>query len=197
MLTIVTGFGIIPATSVAVAPPVAVPEPADVAVVMIDMPEHLREMADWAVDLFGQADLDLPRLRFIHHGGLVEPCQGRAGLHHVVDDMSVIEICATEADRATRVMILHETAHAWAAHGLTPERKSDFRELRGWTYWRDYDAAPWHENGTEQAAEIMVWGLIDEPLGMIRIYQTTCADLEAGYRALTGSAPLNGLRDLC
>jgi hypothetical protein len=65
------------------------------------------------------------------------------------------------------------------------------------TYWRNYAEVPWHENGTEQAAEIMVWGLIDEPLGMARIYQTTCSDLEAGYRALTGTAPLNGLRDLC
>ena len=197
MLSIVTGFGFVPATSIAVAPSVAVPEPADVAVVMVDMPDHLREMAEWAVDLFEQADLDLPTLRFVHHMGATEPCRGRAGLHHVVDDVSVIEICATEADRATRVMILHETAHAWAAHDLAPERKSDFQELRGWTHWRDYEAAPWHENGTEQAAEIMVWGLIDEPLGMARIYQTTCSDLEAGYRALTGTAPLNGLRDLC
>ncbi len=197
MLSIVAGFGFVPATSIAVAPSVLPPEPTDVAVEMVDMPDHLRELADWAVELFEQAGLDLPRLRFVHHMGATEPCRGRAGLHHVVDEMSVIEICATEADRPIRVMILHETAHAWAARDLTPERKSDFQELRGWTYWRDYEAAPWHENGTEQAAEIMVWGLIDEPLGMARIYQTTCADLEAGYRTLTGTAPLNGLRGLC
>lgn len=109
----------------------------------------------------------------------------------------MIDICATEVGRPTRVMVLHETAHAWAAAALTPERKLAFQELRGWTHWRDYEAAPWHENGTEQAAEIMVWGLIDEPLRMARIYQTSCAELEVGYRVLTGADPLHGLRDYC
>ncbi len=197
VLSIVFGLGVVPVTSLPVAPSVLPAEQLEPALVMVDMPEDLQEMAEWAVDLFDQADLDLPRLRFVHHLGATEPCRGRPGLHRVVDDVSVIEICATEADKPTRVMVLHETAHAWAAHDLAPERKSDFQQVRGWTHWRDYEAAPWHENGTEQAAEIMVWGLIDEPLKMARIYQTSCDELEAGYLALTGTAPLNGFRDLC
>jgi hypothetical protein len=94
-------------------------------------------------------------------------------------------------------MILHETAHAWIEHQLTPERKAAFRELRGWEHWRDYDAAAWHNNGTEQAAEIMVWGLIDRPLRMVRINQAGCGDLEAGYVTLTGQGPLHGFGDYC
>jgi hypothetical protein len=131
MLSIVTGFAFVPATSIAVGPAVLPPEPPEPSVVMVDMPDHLREMAEWAVDLFEQADLDLPRVRFVHHMGATEPCLGRAGMHRMVDGVSVVEICATEADRPTRVMILHETAHAWAAHDLTTERKSDFQEVRG------------------------------------------------------------------
>lgn len=167
------------------------------AVEMVDMPVDLREIADWAVDLFDEAGLDLPPIRFVHHGGTMEPCRGRAGTHREIEGVSVIDICAVEASRPTRVMVLHETAHAWASGALTPERKAAFQELRGWTHWRDYEAAPWHENGTEQAAEIMVWGLIDEPLRMARIYQVSCVELEAGYQVLTGADPLHGLIDYC
>ena len=46
-------------------------------------------------------------------------------------------------------MILHETAHAWTDHALTSQRKAAFRDLRRWEFWRNYDDADWHENGTE------------------------------------------------
>lgn len=167
------------------------------AVEMVRMPDGLRDLARWAVGLFEKAELDLPPMRFVHHGGSTEPCRDRAGTHRVVDGVSVIDICTTDLNRPTQVLVLHETAHAWTAHALTDERRARFQELRGWTHWRDYDAAPWHENGTEQAAEILVWGLIDEPLRMARIYQTSCDELDAAYRALTGAQALHGLRDHC
>ena len=136
-------------------------------------------------------------MRFMHHGGDTEPCLGRAGMHHPVEGVSVIEVCAIEASFATQVMILHETAHAWIDHQLTHERKAEFQVLRGWEHWRDYEGAAWHNNGTEQAAEIMVWGLIDRPLKMVRINQASCEELETGYVTLTGNSPLNGFRDYC
>jgi len=97
----------------------------------------------------------------------------------------------------TQLMILHEMAHAWADRALTDERKASFQELRGWEHWRAHDEVAWHENGTEQAAEIMVWGLVDRPIPMLRIHQASCEELEAGYRTLTGAAPLHGFRDHC
>jgi hypothetical protein len=171
--------------------------PADAAVEMVNMPAALADMAEWAVGLFDQAGLELPPVRFVHHGGDMDPCLGREGLHHSVDGVNVVEICATEASWPTQVMILHETSHAWTDGQLTPQRKAAFQELRGWEHWRDYEAAGWHNNGTEQAAEIMVWGLIDRPIRIARINQAGCDDLEAGYLTLTGQAPLNGFRDLC
>ncbi len=95
LLAIVIGIGLVPASAEALAPGTA-PAPApsfvdvELEVEMVDMPEHLDAMANWAVDLFEQAGLDLPKLRFVHHGGSTEPCWGRAGLHHRVDGVSVI-----------------------------------------------------------------------------------------------------------
>jgi hypothetical protein len=163
----------------------------------VDMPPEFEVAADWAIGLFDEAALDLPPIRYEFNGDAPGPCADRPGLRHSVEGVDVIEICTSEMSNATQGMILHETAHAWIEHNLTPERKAAFQELRGWTYWRNYEAAAWHENGTEQAAEIMVWGLIDRPLAMVRINQNSCDELDAGYRVLTGRAPLHGYRDAC
>ncbi len=100
------------------------------AVEMVDMPVELWDVADWAVGLFEEAGLDLPPIRFVHHGGATEPCQGRAGTHREIEGVSVIDICATEVGRPVQVMVLHETAHAWTAATLIPEPKLAFQELR-------------------------------------------------------------------
>lgn len=164
---------------------------------LVNMPAAFGDVAWWATDLFDRGGLELPPLRFIYHDGDRSQCRGRDGLHRAIDGVSVVELCVTDATFAAKVMVLHETAHAWADHALTDERKLAFQELRGWEHWRDYQAAQWHENGTEQAAEIIVWGLIDRPIGMIRIDQNSCDELAAGYQVLTGSAPLHGFRDHC
>lgn len=175
------------------APGMVVAEAADIT----RLPGPLQEVALWALDLFIQADLELPPLRYVNHGADRSPCQGRIGLHHKVDGLNVIELCVTHVTGPVEVMMLHETAHAWADHALTQTRRDRFKELRGWTHWRSHDDVAWHENGTEQAAEIIVWGLIDRPLAMVRIEQNTCAELDVGYRVLTGDRPLHGFRDYC
>lgn len=167
------------------------------AVELVDMPAEFAAAVTWSTNLFDEAGLDLPPLRYVFHGDDSEPCAGRRGSHRHLDGVNVIEICTADMSSPTQGMILHETAHAWLDHALTDERKAAFRQLRGWTHWRNYDAAEWHDNGTEQAAEIMVWGLIDRPLAMVRIDQNSCDELDAGYRTLTGRAPHHGYRDAC
>jgi hypothetical protein len=164
---------------------------------LVDMPADFAAAVMWSRNLFDDAGFDLPALRYVFHGDDTEPCVGRPGMHHRVDGVNVIEICASEMSSPVEGMILHETAHAWIDHNLTEERKAEFQQLRGWTHWRNHDDAAWHENGTEQAAEIMVWGLIDRPLAMVRIDQNSCDELDAGYRTLTGRRPLHGFRDEC
>jgi hypothetical protein len=179
----------------AAAAPPAAPQPGSLE--LVDMPDQLATWAHWAVDLFAEAGLELPPIRYRYHDRNMSLCNGRDGLQHTDGALNVIELCTTRLDFGTQVMILHETAHAWADHTLTEGTRARFQALRGWTYWRNYEKAPWHENGTEQAAEIMVWGLIDRPIAMVRIYQNSCDDLLAGYLVLTGRQPLHGFTDYC
>jgi hypothetical protein len=164
---------------------------------LVDVPDEFADMVSWAMDLFDEAGLALPPVRFVYHGDDQTLCSGTRGVHSRVDGQSTIHICTTDPGNVTAGLVLHETAHAWAAHDLSDERKADFQSLRGWTYWRNHQEADWHENGSEQAAEMMVWGLIDWPVGIRTIKDHSCEDLDAGYRALTGQPPLHGYQDHC
>ncbi len=71
------------------------------------------------------------------------------------------------------------------------------RALRGLTTWRGGDTEGWSDFGAEQAAEIVVWALMDRPVWPVYLDYRDCADLTAGYEALTGTAPLHGYTDYC
>ena len=173
-----------------------IPPPPPV-VEMVDLPPALADLASWAVALFAEAELELPPVRFRYHEGSMEPCHGRTGSHTRSSGGSTIDICTSEVTGVTEVLLLHEAAHAWAAHALDGDRQAAFKALRGFEHWRDYEAAAWHENGTEQAAEFIVWGLLDRPYSMIRIYHSGCDELERGFEILTGRPPLHGFVDRC
>lgn len=162
-----------------------------------ELPTEIASMVEWALGLFEEADMELPALEINHHGDDTAPCDGHDGLHRPGEGRSVIELCTDDVTFPTQAMVIHELAHAWVNHNVDEDTRNAFQELRGNEHWHDYDAAAWHENGTEQAAEIVAWGLFDRPMSMSRITKNSCDELEAGYRTLTGAAPLHGFRDLC
>lgn len=172
-------------------------DPLGDAIELVDTPPELAELARWSMGLFEEAGLHLPPIRYVYHGDDTTPCSGWRGVHRSVDGRSTIDICTSDPGRTTAWLFLHETAHAWAAHDMDEGRRADFRALRGWTDWSNHGEVPWHENGTEQAAEIIAWGLVDRPFGVATIHDASCDDLDAGYRTLTGQPPLHGFRDHC
>ncbi len=152
-------------------------------------------IADWAIGLFAEAGLDLPEVRFVGASD-TNACDGRAGVAHRRRGYTQITICTRDDGFATQVLFMHELAHAWDHHSLTEESKAAFQQLRGIEVWRGHEVA-WHERGAEQAAEIIVWALLDRPIDTVRITGTSCAELETGYRTLTGQEPLHGFTDYC
>lgn len=90
-----------------------------------------------------------------------------------------LEMCSLEKD-----IMLHELAHAWANHNLTDEEKEELTIFRGLRAWNDHDLA-WEERGTEHAAEIVAWALLDEPNHVRWIETTTEGEVVESFRLLT------------
>ena len=151
---------------------------------------------EWALDLFAAAELPLPEIDVVGHGS-TDSCMGRHGMHMFAEGRSTIHVCTRDAGPVEEFLVLHELAHAWDRADLSAERRLAFLELRGLTEWRNDDPERWHDRGAEHAAEIIMWGLIDRPIRVVRLWDNSCADLLAGYVTLVGRPPLHGFTDRC
>jgi hypothetical protein len=151
---------------------------------------------EWALALFAAADLPLPDIDIVGHDSVAQ-CMGRAGMHTYAAGRSTLHVCTRDAGPVQEFLFLHELAHAWDRAGLTAERRQAFLAQRGLTEWRNDDPERWHDRGAEHAAEIIMWGLMDRPIGVVRLWDNGCAALRAGYVALVGRPPLHGYTDRC
>ncbi len=85
--------------------------------------------------------------------GNEDGCGGNAGVRSIEKGHDVVDIC-TDAE----FVLMHELGHVWSALYLDEERRQGWLDLRGLDSWRD---APYSERGTEQAADIIAFGLLD------------------------------------
>lgn len=148
-------------------------------------------LIDWAIGLYADAGLELPPLEFEGYPTR-EPCRGGRGFYNGSRSPATIRICVPAES-----VFLHEIAHAWDDYALDDDRHEAFLELRNLEQWWDDSSTHWHMYGAEQAAQILVWGLIDRPIRIATIPDAGCADLWVGYVLLTGRPPLHGYTDLC
>lgn len=110
------------------------------------------------IDRFNNAGLTLPEVRFYVHTTKAG-CNGHVGLFKRFDEQDRIDLCITSG---LDYPILHELAHAWAHHNLADHTRQAFLDQSG-LVWNDPDVE-WDERGTEVAANIVAWGLYDNPL---------------------------------
>lgn len=107
---------------------------------------------------------------------------------------STLHECERE-DYDIRRSLLHELAHAWdqTSPDLTEADRKRFLELRGLERWSDR-SLEWPYRGEEQAAEILVWGLLQGevpiPTRVGDVGDQDTASLTAAFRLLTGRNPL-------
>jgi hypothetical protein len=151
------------------------------------------EDAQWALNRFRAAGIELPSLQIIFHDNY-RACGNREGVLRIAGERAEIHECERDRSRSRR-SLLHELAHAWdhVADGVTRERRARFLEARNLSSW-DADGLPWQERGEEQAAEIVAWGLmLDAAPIPTRVGDHGPQDeslLAAAFEILTGDAPL-------
>ncbi len=144
-------------------------------------------LAKWARTRFSSAGLVLPPVRISIHA-TKEPCNGNTGLSIHGGSVESVELCpAPDAGEVVaKRAVLHELAHVWARSALTDEQREAFAAYRNCPSW---SGGRWAERGSEHAAEIIAWTLMDRELTMITIPDHEPGQLAEAYRFLTGMEP--------
>jgi hypothetical protein len=144
--------------------------------------------AYWALGRFARAGLDLPPIDIYFHAGS-KACRGYQGLHSTDGTVHRIDVCSSGRTPVAEHAILHELGHAWASHNLTDSRRHDFVEFQGATAWTGA-SIHWEDRGSEQAAEILAWGLQETSRPPRCLPHNDIESLAAAFRQLTGTEPI-------
>ena len=142
---------------------------------------------DWAFHRYGEAGLEnLPPLS-VHLHRSHDDCNGGLGLYF----SGRIDLCTKESSEPyQRKFALHEIAHAWTEANVSRGTLDAFMRRQGISDWNDR-SFPWKERGTEQAAEIITWGLGEGQIAPLLPQTLDPTTLTSLYEMLTGRAPIS------
>lgn len=146
-------------------------------------------LTGWALSRFEQAGLALPPLVISFHDDK-QPCDGNFGYYRA-GTPARIDICGFNSNRfliTPKKTVLHELGHAWTQYTLNDQTRETFLRFRGLATWND-DDTPWAEQGSEQAAEIVAWALLDQEPSMGKLKDTQPRALAQAYELLTSTQP--------
>jgi hypothetical protein len=141
---------------------------------------------DWSIRRYREAGLDgMPDLEVYLHRSH-EECNGGLGVYHA----GRIDLCTEESSEPyQRKFALHEMAHGWIEANVDGAVLSHFMDIRGIAAWNDrsYD---WKQRGSEQAAEIVTWGLGEGEISPLLPEAVDAPSLVRLYELLTGREPI-------
>ena len=153
-------------------------------------------MVEWALARFAEAGLELPPMT-ITFSPSTAGCRGFIGYYSRA--ASQLDICNAGGLRTEPIhTVIHELAHAWSFAQLPSEDRQRWSQHRGLDSWHD-DTVAWWQQGKEQAAEVVAWGLMSdtEPFSNRWVMSEQCEDLAVSFRLLTGIDPLNTANHSC
>ena len=141
---------------------------------------------DWSIRRYREAGLaGLPDLEVYLHRSQ-DACNGGIGLYHG----GRIDLCTEDSSEPyQRKFALHEMAHAWTEANVDTAVLERFMDIRGIAAWNDR-SLDWKERGTEQAAEILTWGLGEGQISPLLPEATDAPTLARLYELLTGREPI-------
>ena len=142
---------------------------------------------DWSIRRYREAGLaGMPDLEvFLHRTH--EECNGGIGLYHA----GRIDLCTTESSEPyQRKFALHEMAHGWIETNVDRAVLDRFMDVRAIDAWNDRTADDWKDRGTEQAAEIVAWGLGEGEIAALLPHPTADHELAGLFELLTGREPI-------
>lgn len=151
------------------------------------------DLVAWALSSFDDAGLERPSVERVTFPPTLACSQGFSGIASHGETASRIELClaldvltgTAEFPLAAGRAALHELAHVWNRDFVDESTQKTFLAMQGLDMWTGADA--WQDNGSEQAAELLMWGLMDTPI-IPRLSGSSCESRAAAFAHLTGTA---------
>jgi hypothetical protein len=158
------------------------------------------ELVRWALGRFTAAGLPRPTAASVTFATGTSRCLGIAGTVTAGPDGPEVLLCFDDAEicadtgctsfrLAPRMTVLHELAHVWEAEHLDAAARDRYLARTGLSTWLGADAA-WEQRGGERSAEVLMWGLLDRDIPLVRLAEPSFGQLVTEFRALTGRDPL-------
>ena len=145
-----------------------------------------QQMAEWALDRYAAAGFDLPPLVIRFQGRELSDCGGSLGKAYLDQDPIEIRMCWS-----SEFILLHELAHVWEAHNVAASKHEPFMAMRdGVVSWAGLDVE-WDERGREHAANVIAWGLLEDPHPSSTTYPNDVASMLKAFSFLTEADPLH------
>jgi hypothetical protein len=159
--------------------------PAGEGVRLVGGTPQERLLADWALERYRAAGLELPPVEIHFHRDPAR-CRGNSGFY----GSGRLDVCSVDNTVAySRKVVVHELAHAWSEANLTVGDRERFLNLRGLQSWNSWEG-PWGLRGFEQAAEIITWGVTGGAGTVLVPSDDAPEQLRSAYELLTGRPPL-------
>lgn len=143
-------------------------------------------IAEWAIGRFTAAGLRLPDVTIEIFASDQSNCGGVPARTYLDRTPAAVKICWSDP-----FVLLHELAHVWEARNVSKETREDFSVSRvGVRSWASREV-DWDERGREHAANVIAWGLLEDPYPVSRTYPNDPDSMRAGFAILTGTEPLH------
>lgn len=139
---------------------------------------------------FDSAGLQLSSEIAVSFHSTLDKCNGNLGLHTTENNHARIRICWSHEDPFVQGVLreqalVHEMAHAWIAANVNDAQRQAFVELTNSDSW-GLAASLWEERGTERAADLLTWALLDPSVLFVDVDRAPCTTWHEAYQLLTG-----------
>lgn len=150
---------------------------------------------------FAAANLSVPSNIVPSFHDSIAACNGNLGLSTIENGTPRVRICWSHENpgvelRLQEQVLVHELAHAWADANLDESRKAAFVEFTGAGSW-NLAATDWDNRGTERAADLITWALLDPAVLFVDFGDMTCHAWSAAFELLTDQPAPHTLTEAC
>lgn len=159
------------------------------------------ELVAASFERFADAGLTPPTHVVASFHSSVDACNGNLGLSTVEDGVARVRVCWGHENpgvelRLQEQALVHELAHAWAKRNIDDARRNAFVEFTGAASW-DLAIDGWNDRGTERAADLITWALLDPAVLFVDFDDTSCHTWAPAFELLTGVEAPAPLIDAC